>query len=60
MKTFWQRLIADECGQDLAEYGIALAVISIGIVVAAGAIATDVADMWTTAQGEIATVVAGN
>lgn len=60
MKKHLRRLIADERGQDLAEYGIALAVISIGIVVAAGAIATDVETMWTTAEAEIAQVVAGN
>jgi Flp pilus assembly pilin Flp len=49
-------LIANELGQDLAEYGIALAVISVGIVVAMGVISADVQTLWTTASAGISSV----
>jgi Flp pilus assembly pilin Flp len=53
------KLVKDESGQDLAEYGIALAIIAVGAGAAAALIATDVSTLWTTAQGVIATA-AGN
>jgi Flp pilus assembly pilin Flp len=59
MKELLQRLIADDRGQDLAEYGIALAVISVAVVVIAGQIAQNVDVLWTKASGQIASV-AGN
>jgi Flp pilus assembly pilin Flp len=43
-------LIADQRGQDLAEYGIALAVIGIGAAAAALAIAGDVETLWANGQ----------
>jgi Flp pilus assembly pilin Flp len=46
-------LIRDERGQDLAEYGIALAVIGLGAAAAAVAIAGDVETLWTNAQTAI-------
>jgi Flp pilus assembly pilin Flp len=56
MKNLWRKLIANELGQDLAEYGIALAVISVGIVVAMGVISADVQTLWTTASAGISSV----
>jgi len=42
-----KRLVADEAGQDLAEYGIALAVIGVGAALAAIAIAGNVSSLWS-------------
>ena len=44
--SFIARLVADESAQDLAEYGIALAVIAV-------AIAGDVGNLWSSAQAAI-------
>ena len=53
MKSFVKRLIAEESGQDLAEYGIALAVIAIGAAAAAVVIAGDVTTLWQNGQAAI-------
>ena len=50
LKKLWK----DEAGQDLAEYGIALAVIGAGAGLAAVAIAGSVNTLWTTASAIIA------
>ena len=47
------RLVTDESGQDLAEYGIALAVIGVIAAAAAIVIAQDVGSLWTRAQSVI-------
>ena len=47
------RLVADNRGQDLAEYGIALAVIGTLAGVAAVVIALDVGTLWSRAQNMI-------
>jgi len=44
------RLVADDAGQDLAEYGIALAVIGTIAAAAAIVIAKDVGTLWSKAQ----------
>ncbi len=48
-----KNLLHDENGQDLAEYGIALAVIGAGAALAAVAIATDVNKLWSVANSII-------
>ena len=48
-----KRMVADPAGQDLAEYGIALAVIAVGAGAIAVAIATDVNTLWSQAQSVI-------
>ena len=48
------KLVKDESGQDLAEYGIALAVIALGAGAAAAVIAGDVNTLWSNAQTVIA------
>jgi Flp pilus assembly pilin Flp len=53
MTKLIKKLIGDERAQDLAEYGIALAVIGVGAAVAAVAIATDVNTLWSVAQSII-------
>ena len=46
-------IIRDDEGQDLAEYGIALAIIAIGTVLIALAIGADVQTLWSNSQGTI-------
>lgn len=50
-----QRLLADERAQDLAEYGIALAVVGAVALTAAIGIRTQVGSMWDSAESVIAT-----
>jgi Flp pilus assembly pilin Flp len=52
--TMLKKLIRDTEGQDLAEYGIALAVIGAGAALAAVAIANNVGSLWETANSLIA------
>lgn len=52
-----RKLVRDAAGQDLAEYGIALAVIATGAAAAAVVIAGDVATLWTTASAAIGAAV---
>jgi Flp pilus assembly pilin Flp len=53
MRNLISKLVADESAQDLAEYGIALAVISLGAGVAALAISGNVSTLWQNAQSVI-------
>ena len=53
MMNLVKKLVRDESGQDLAEYGIALAVIAIGAAAIAVAIGTDVQSLWSNAQVDI-------
>jgi Flp pilus assembly pilin Flp len=53
MQNLISKLVADESAQDLAEYGIALAVVAAGAALAAAAISTDVGTMWTNAQNAV-------
>jgi Flp pilus assembly pilin Flp len=48
-----KKLAADEAGQDLAEYGIALAIIGVIAAAAAIVIAKDVGSLWSRAQSVI-------
>lgn len=57
MLKFVKRLVVEESGQDLAEYGIALAVIAIGAAAAAVVIAGDVQTLWERGRDAIATAV---
>ena len=52
-----KKLMGDERAQDLAEYGIALAVIGAGAALAAVAIATDVNTIWSKALNVINSAV---
>ncbi len=53
MTTLMKKLIVDDAGQDLAEYGIALAVIGVIAAAAAIVIAVDVGTLWSRAQNMI-------
>ena len=50
MTALMMKLVADDAGQDLAEYGIALAVIGTIAAAAAIVIARDVGTLWSKAQ----------
>jgi Flp pilus assembly pilin Flp len=53
MTVILSRLMSDDRGQDLAEYGIALAVIGVIAGAAAVIIAGDVGSLWSRAQSVI-------
>jgi len=53
MTALMKNLIVDDAGQDLAEYGIALAVIGVIAAAAAIVIAVDVGTLWSRAQNMI-------
>ena len=57
MLALLKKLARDDRGQDLAEYGIALAVIAIGAAAIAVAIGTDVQTLWSNAQTDIKSAV---
>ncbi len=52
-----KKLVREEAGQDLAEYGIALAVIAVGAAAIAVAIGTDVNTLWSNAQSAVTSAV---
>jgi len=59
MTTLMKKLIVDDAGQDLAEYGIALAVIGVIAAAAAIVIAVDVGTLWSRAQNMIDSAATG-
>jgi Flp pilus assembly pilin Flp len=54
MTNLIKKLVRDEKGQDLAEYGIALAVIAVGAGAIAVTLAGNVQQLWANAQAAIA------
>ena len=50
---FATRLIQDERGQDLAEYAIALAVITIAVIAAVQLVGTRVNTLWNQAASSL-------
>lgn len=57
MLNLMKKLVTDDSAQDLAEYGIALAVIAVAVGGIAVAIRTDVNALWTSAQTAIHSAV---
>ena len=57
MLALFRKLVSEETAQDLAEYGIALAVIAVGVGAIALAIAGDVQTLWSNAQGAISSAL---
>jgi Flp pilus assembly pilin Flp len=57
MLTILMRLVGKDSGQDMAEYGIALAVIGVGAGLAAIAIAGNVSLLWSQASSVIGAVL---
>ena len=60
MRTLLRKLVAEEAAQDLAEYGIALAIIGIIAAAAAVVIAKDIGTLWSQAQSTITSVAKHN
>jgi Flp pilus assembly pilin Flp len=54
MYALLRKLLKDETGQDLAEYGIAMAVIAVGAAALAVVIAGNVNTLWIAASAAIA------
>lgn len=52
-----RRLVREQSGQDLAEYGIAIAVIVIGVVLLAISIGDNVESLWSNAEPALETVI---
>jgi len=52
-----RNLLADEAGQDLAEYGIALAIIAIGAAAVAVVVAGDVQSIWEASRDAIQAIL---
>jgi pilus assembly protein Flp/PilA len=57
MLSILKKLVREESGQDLAEYGIALAVIAVGVGALAITISGNVNTLWTNASTAIASAV---
>ena len=57
MADLVRRLVREDFGQDMAEYGIALAVIGVVAGLAAFAIANNVGSLWSRANSLISTAV---
>ncbi len=57
MINILKKLVRDESGQDLAEYGIALAVIGVGAALAAIAIAGNVSTLWSKANSIVGAAI---
>jgi Flp pilus assembly pilin Flp len=57
MLNLIKKLVTDDSAQDLAEYGIALAVIAVAVGGIAVAIKGDVNTLWTNAQTAIHSAV---
>jgi Flp pilus assembly pilin Flp len=57
MMKMIKQLVRDESAQDLAEYGIALAVIAVGAGAVAVVVAGNVNTLWTNASAAIAAAV---
>lgn len=53
MLGFIKKLVTDERGQDLAEYGIALAVIAVGVGAVALAMRGSISQLWENADSAI-------
>ena len=51
-----RKLLRDEAGQDLAEYGIALAVIAGGVALVVLAVGTSVNNLWSSGNSVITLV----
>jgi pilus assembly protein Flp/PilA len=59
MMNLIKKLVKDESGQDLAEYGIALAVVAVAAATAAIAIKGNVTTLWANGSNAISTAVGG-
>jgi Flp pilus assembly pilin Flp len=56
MSAVFARFVTDDTGQDLAEYGIALAIIGTIAGIVAIIVAQDVSTLWSRANGVVDSV----
>ena len=56
MSAVFARIVTDDTGQDLAEYGIALAIIGTIAGIVAIIVAQDVSTLWSRANGVVDSV----
>ena len=56
MMNLIKKLVKDESGQDMAEYGIALAVITVAVGAIAAALGGNVKTIWQNAQTTISSI----
>jgi Flp pilus assembly pilin Flp len=54
------KLVKDENGQDLAEYGIALAVVAVAAATVAVAMKADITTLWTNGSNAVHTAATGS
>ena len=59
MMNLIKKLVTDDSAQDLAEYGIALAVIAVGAAIIAVAVGGNVNTLWSNGQAAINSAVTG-
>jgi Flp pilus assembly pilin Flp len=59
MKSTLKKMLRESAGQDLAEYGIGLAVVAVAVTVAAATIAVDTKTLWTRALQAIVVATLG-
>ena len=53
MLTLLRKLVREESGQDLAEYAIALAVITIAVILTVQAVGSSVNKVWSQANSTL-------
>lgn len=53
LTTFWNALIADESGQDLAEYALLIALIAIVVIGAVTLLGTNISSVFNTIAGDL-------
>jgi Flp pilus assembly pilin Flp len=58
MLNLIKKLVKDESGQDLAEYGIALAVVAVAAATVAVAMKTDITTLWQNGSTAVHTAAA--
>jgi len=54
MQNLIEKLVKDESGQDLAEYGIALAVVAVAAATIAVAMKTSITSLWSQGSSAVA------
>ena len=54
------KLVKDENGQDLAEYGIALAVVAVAAATVAVAMKTDITTLWQNGSNAVKSAATGS
>jgi Flp pilus assembly pilin Flp len=51
--TVWRRLVGNDAGQDLIEYGLLTTFVSLAALIVLGSLGTVLADLWTRIASEL-------